>query len=339
VASIEKATAVADGDVSGRPTDIVITFDGSLDQSVPGRSLAAGDQIKVIFPPEFDLSDIDPAYPVADVPTPGQCVPNDLRCTTAVLLQGWPDQPPFPPAAHHTMSIDTAENAFILTAVQDIGPISAASPGIKQLFLIMNGVRNPEPDVYHIQVESQTGQDGAWETGSGMLKIVPRTRPSINITSVFVKALAGVLSGSPACGPGTLPPNPDNPIYQTTLAGEAAPFVWSFLLWGKNNDPLDDIGLSWVGANHARLVRGQKTVGHVFINTPSGAEGHGIEVNPYNCPTWFPGAPVIGPTFGIGPQAVGRLDLRFWAGSEPGEYTTTISMNGGNSVQMTVTAE
>lgn len=348
VDSIEKAPVIADGDVSGNSTDFVITLDGSQDHNIPGRKLAAGDQIKVIFPIEFDLGNIDPAYPLSDVPNPFPpvpplppmpCLPGNLQCTTAVMLQGWPQHPPFPPILFHTLSIDTVENAFIFTAVQDILPNPPASPGIKQLHLILNGVTNPEPGEYYIRVEAQTGTDGAWETGSGILKILPKSRPSVNVTSVFVKALAGLLPGGPACGPGTNPPNPHNPIYQTTTVGSEAPYVWSFLLWGARNEPLDDVSLVWVNPEHGLISRGNKTVGHVFIDAPPGAVDFGIVANPLGCPTLLPGAPVIAGTPGIGPQPVGRLDLQFWAGSEAGDYTTTISLNNGNSVQMVVTAE
>ena len=44
VASIEKAPVVADGDVSGKPTDYVITLDGSLDPYVTGRGLGLAQQ-------------------------------------------------------------------------------------------------------------------------------------------------------------------------------------------------------------------------------------------------------------------------------------------------------
>jgi hypothetical protein len=53
----------------------------------------------------------------------------------------------------------------------------------------------------------------------------------------------------------------------------------------------------------------------------------------------MPFAPVIAATPGIGPQPVGRLDLLFRAGTAAGRYTTTISMNNGNSVRMIVDAE
>lgn len=348
VASITKAPVIADGNVKRKPTDYVITFDGSLDPAVPGRTLAAGNIIKVIFPPEFDLSDIDTMYPLHDAPTPlppvmpldaNQCVPAYLTCTTAVILRGWPQDPYFPPALFHTLSIDTAENALIFTAVQDMGPTGPENPGIKQLHLILNGVRNPGFGLYQIRVEAQTGPGGAWEYGSGILGVINKTRPSINVTSVLVKALSGQLEGGPACGPGTNPPNADNPIYQTTAAGTAAPFPWTFLLWGWNNKPLTDGSLEWISANQAILKSRKRTVGFLFIDAPVGATGYGINVNPLNCPTLMGGAPVIAATPGIGPQPVGRLDMSFQTGDMPGTYTTTIVMKGGNVVQMFVTAE
>jgi hypothetical protein len=145
--------------------------------------------------------------------------------------------------------------------------------------------------------------------------------------------------GDPACGPGTNPPNLDNPIYQTTTVGSAAPFPWTFLLWGENNEPLSDVRLWWVSRKHALLLYGKKTIGHVYIDAPRRAKGYRIYTNPLGCPTLMGGAPVIAGTPGIGPQPVGRLDLLFRAGNTAGDYITTISMNNGNSVVMTVTAE
>ena len=346
VKSIEKAPVVADGDVAGMPTDYVINLKGSLGPFDPGRSLAAGDVIKVIFPPEFDLGNLNPAYPLLDAPTPlpplpvlsdNDCVPAYLTCTTAVVLRGWPQDPFFPPALFHTLSIDPVENALIITALKDMGPTETL-PGIKQIHLIFNGVTNPRPGKYRIRVEAQTGHGGAWETGSGLLRVIPRTRPSINITSVFVKALSGQL-GDPACGPGTNPPNPDNPIYQKTTVGSAAPYPWTFLLWGRNNEALTDVGLKWIRRNHALMHRGRQVIGHVYIDAPRHARGYGIDLNPLGCSTFMGGAPVIAGTPGIGPQPVGRLDLHFRAGNKPGIYTTIISLKKGNSVKMVVKAE
>ena len=347
VASIEKAPVIADGDVTGMPTDYVINFSGSLDHNVPGRSLAAGDVIKVIFPPDFDLGNVNPMYPLLDAPTPlppvaplqdNDCVPAYLTCTTAVILRGWPQDPYFPPALFHTLSIDLAENALVFTAKQDLVANPPVSPGIKQIHLILNGIYNPSPGNYRIRVEAQTGPGGSWETGSGLLKVVPRTRPSIGITSVFVKATSGQLPGGPACGPGTNPPNPDNPIYQEAAINATAPFDWTLLMWGAGNMPLSDVSLAWANPKHALLVRGGHTIGHLRIDAPKGASGFGITVNPLGCPTSMGGAPVIAGTPGIGPQPVGRMDLRFHTGDTAGTYTTEISLNNGNAIQLVVTA-
>jgi hypothetical protein len=340
VASIDKASVVPDGNVSGEAAVYVITLEGSLDPAVAGRGLAEGDQIKVVFPHDFDLGSLDPSYPLADVPTPAQpCLPSNLQCTTAVLLKGWPEEPYFLPASFTTLSIDPSENALVFTAVQDIIPNPPVSPGIKQLFLMLHGVRNPHPGQYPIRVEAQTGPGRTWETGSGLLEVVPDPQPSVQATSVLVKALSGLLPGGPACGPGTLPPNPDNPIFQKTSVESVAPFVWTFLVWGKDNEPLTDIWFNWVNADHAQVKQLNATIGHLFINAPPGASGYRIDVNPLGCPTMLGAAPVIGPTPGIGPDPAGRLDMRFTAGDLPGDYITTITLNNGNAISMIVTAE
>jgi len=348
VSSVQRAWVTSNGDVSGEPALWKIVLEGSKDPNVPGRSLMTGQEIRVIFPPELDLGNIGPSHPVADVPTPfppvpplppQPCVPTNFQCTTGLLLQGWPEHPLFPPVLYHSVSVDDAQNAFVFTAAQDILPDPPANPGIKELFLLLNGVQNPEPGEYPVRVEAQTGPSGSWESGTGIMKVRSRPRPSINATAVFVKALSGLLAGGPACGPGTLPPNPDNPVYQRTAVNSEAPFLWSFLLWGQNEEPLDDVDLAWVTDSHAHIVRGKSVVGHVFIDAPRDAEGFGVEVNPLGCPTYLPAAPVIGGTPGVGPQPVGRLDLRFWTGDKPGVYTTTLKMNNGNSEQMVVIAE
>ena len=257
-------------------------------------------------------------------------MPGNLQCTTAVVLKGWPQEPFFPPFLFHTHSIDVADNAFVFTAVQDM----VAAPGIKQLHLMLHGVNNPAPGHYLIRVEAQTGPGGSWESGSGMYQVVPRTRPSINPTSVFVKAW---LSG--ACGPGTLPPNPDNPIYQATAANSDVSKTHLQELSRKSIEALDNVTLEWVNPDHALLRRDGATIGHVSIDAPIGSTGYGIASNPLGCGSLMPFAPVIAATPGIGPQPVGRLDLLFRAGTVPGRYTTTISLNNGNSVQMIVDAE
>ncbi|MEL6948689.1 MAG: hypothetical protein AAGM16_01020 [Pseudomonadota bacterium] len=348
VASISNAPVVPDGDVAGSATDVLITLDGSLDPNVAGRSLLAGRTISVVFPPAFDLGNIDPAYPLNDVPfpfppvpplPPQPCVPGNLQCTTAVVLRGWPQDPLFPPRLFTTLQVDHARNALVFTAAQNI----EQSPGIKQLHLILNGVTNPAAGQYRIRVEAETGPNGSLETGEALLEIRERAAPSINITSVFVPALGGAEGDAePVCGPPLLPPLPNNPVYQTTATGEAAGRAWSFLLWGADREPLDNVSLEPFrdGIYLLRRDDGGRSgtvVGTVQVEAPPGATGQ--EVYQINCPSLMPAAPVIGATPGIGPQPVGRMDLRFVAGDVAGVYKARLSLREGNTVTMVVTAD
>ena len=313
IAGIAKAPVIRDGNVQDQPFDYVITLDRSLNPNVPGRSLAAGDTIKIHFPDAWDFSDLGD-YPVASPGSSSDCVPGNLVCSAAVLLQGWPQNPIGPP--NYSLSVEG--NTFVYTAINDIMPNGSGAPGIKQMHLILNGLTNPKPGHYRIRVEAQTGPGGSVETGSVLVHVLPKDRPSINVTSVFN------------------PPQPfPNTIYQEADTNAMAPLVWSFLLWGKNGVPLDDVWLNWTDADEAELRQDGKTVGHLYIDAPSGAGGQdGYVVDA----TGLPAAPVIGSTPGIGPQPVGLLQLQFMTGSEPGDYVTTLMLNGGNAVQMTVTA-
>ena len=313
VAGIAKAPVIRDGNVQGQPFDFVITLDRSLDPSVPGRSLATGDTIRIHFPDAWDLGDLG-GYPLAGVGSSPDCVPGNLVCTTAVLLQGWPQNPIGPP--NYTLSIEG--NTFVYTANNDIAPNGPGAPGIKQMHLIFNGLINPKPGHYRIRVEAQTGPGGGLETGSVLVQVVPNDRPSINVTSVF-----------------NPPPPFPNTIYQEAGTNAMAPLAWSFLVWGKMGAPLDDVWLNWADIDEAELKQGSRTVGHLYIDAPPGATGQDVYLVDS---TGLPAAPVIGATPGIGPQPVGRLQLQFMTGSEAGDYVTTLMLNGGNAVQMTVRA-
>ena len=331
VASIEKAPVIADGDVAGEPFDYVILFDRSQDPTVAGRGLASGHSIVVTFPDAFDLGNIDPAYPVADVPTPGSCVPGNLLCTTAVLLRGWPQDPYFPPAAFAGVSIDAAANAFVITARQDIAPQSETDPGIKGVHLILNGLTNPRPGRYRLEVAIQTDND-AFDYGSGELVVRKRLRPGIHETTVFAEGLA---SGS--CAPSN-PPNP-NTLFQRTATGAKAPLSWSLIAWDRDGSALGDLTPRRLSSNLWILKSGRRWVGYAYVDAPPYAHGVKIERNALGCPTEIGAAPIIGATPGIGPQPTGRLDLDFTAGNVAGVYTTTIGLFGGNTVRKVVIAE
>jgi hypothetical protein len=314
VTDISKAPVIMDGNVSGKPFDMVITLDGALDPSVPGRTLAAGGTIRITFPHAYDLGNLG-GFPLANAGSSPNCVPGNLICSTGVLLQGWPQNPVPPP--NYSLSIEG--NTLVYTALQDIVPNPPGAPGIKQMHMILNGLTNPKPGHYRIRVDAETGPGGSVESGSVLAHILPKQRPSINVTSVFTG----------------LPGPESNTIYQTTAVNTMAPLEWSFLVWGKKTAVLDDITLEWVEIDEAELRQSGRTVGHVYLDAPPGATGHDVYVTNS---TGLSAAPVIGGTPGIGPQPVGLLQLQFVAGSEAGEYVTTVMLNGGNSVQMRVAA-
>ena len=80
VSSVDNAPIVPAGTTAGSATDFVITLDTSLDPSVPGRTLLAGDTVKVTLPDAFINSDLVPQ--IQQVGSPG-CVPH-----TPDLLHG-----------------------------------------------------------------------------------------------------------------------------------------------------------------------------------------------------------------------------------------------------------
>ncbi|HBY99076.1 MAG: hypothetical protein M5U01_10900 [Ardenticatenaceae bacterium] len=310
VGSITRAPIVPDGDVAGAPTDLVLDLDTSLDPSVTGRSLLAGKTIKVILPEEFENTG---RLLTQDFFTSPTCVPGNLQCNSAILLQGWPQHPILPSVppgqglSRYSVTLE-GTHIMVITANVDLTPgAPLPGPGIKQIHLILNGFRNPAPGFYDIQVLAKTGADGAIETGLGRVQILPQIRPSINVTSFYNP-------GSP------------NTIYQETSPGELAPLPYDLLLWDRNGAPMEGVTLSMVNPTHGLLVQGENSVGQFFIDTPPGASGQEIF-------SAAPSVPVPAPVSGV-PTA--RLTAFFRAGSEVGEYGVTFELNGGNAVQMFV---
>jgi len=313
VASVTNAPVAPGGDVAGAATDVVINLDIDMDPAVPGRTLPAGRSIRVLLPLGFEF--VDPVnFPLADVFSAASCVPGNLQCTTAVLLQGWPQHPILPvapppgPPNQYSLSYDDQAHAIVYTALQDIVPgVPLAGPGIKQLHLILNGFLNPRrPGFYTIRVEAETGPGGSLEVGSGEIQILPHPRPHIGVTSAFVTA--------------------QNTIYQMTSPGNPTPLPYDFLLWDSDGAPFTEVTIEQVGPEHALLRKGARVVGHVFIDAPPGADGQSIVS--------------AGPSFAINAPVTGvptaRLTAMFTAGSLPGRYVLTFSLAGGDAVEMFV---
>ena len=313
VSEINKAPVTPDGNVAGAATDIVIDLDRSLDPAVEGRSLLAGCTIRLTLPNAF----VNTGLPVQDIFSSPTCAPGNFGCSSAILLQGWPQHPLLPvipppgPATQYALTLE-GTHTLVFTALVDVVPGNAApGPGLKQAHLLLFGFRNPEkPGFYPIDVNAQTGPECASETGVGTIHILPEIRPSVQVTSVFN-------------------PGAPNTIYQHAAPGGDAPLAWDLLVWARDGGPLDGVTINMVNNDHALLMQGERAVGHMRIDAPAGASGHGII-------DLGPSTVINAPVTGV-PTA--RLTAQFTAGSASGRYTATISLNGGNSINMFVDVE
>jgi hypothetical protein len=326
VASISKAPVTPDGDVAGAVTDFVINLAVDQDPSEPGLKLDAGESIRVVLPDAFVFTD-PKGRPITDLFGAKDCVPTMLKCSTGGLLQGWPQHPilpSFPPGKEpqYTFSYDEEANSVIFTAVKDIDGVPLPGPGIKAMHMLLLGFTNPkQPGYYPIRVSFHSVDGAERAAGVGKFMIRPAITPSINITSVFV----------PGDENGGNPPNP-NTIYQETTAGAITPMPWDFLIWDSNGNAYEGLEIVSESETGGSIVHNETKVGTVTISTPVGATGQGVSGGPS---VKIPGTPLIGSSFGA-PIPTGRLTAIFTAGSEPGRYFTTFTLDGGNSATMVV---
>jgi hypothetical protein len=311
VSSIVKAPITPDGDVAGAPTDLVINLDTSLDPDFNGRPLPFECSVRVTLPDAFRSGP-----PIQDVFTAG-CSPGNFQCTTAVFLQGWPQHPilphfPIPPlgvATEYALTQGANPNTLVFTALKDLvvpNPNPAGGPGLKQIHLI-NGFTNPRrPGLYPIYVDFTAGAGCTAESGVANVHIVT-IRPNVELTSAFNE-------------------DAPNTIYQQTTVNNDAPFTWDLLLWERNGAPMLGVNVEMAGSNFALLKKGENTVGNIRIHAPDGAEGLVAAVG-------GPSSEVNAPIKGV---PTGLLTVQFTAGSAPGSYTSTVTMDHGNALSMFV---
>jgi hypothetical protein len=310
VNSIIKAPIISDGTTAGHATDFVINLDTSLDPSTDGRTLLEGKTIRITLPASFQNTK-DYMFGGCGPPLYGK------PCNTAVLLQGWPQHPVGPPPVKYSFGYEEDTNTLVFTALVDLMPNAPMEPGIKQMHLVLFGFTNPRPGHYRVKVDAQTGPGGALETGWAKIHIIPKSRPSINVTST---------GGDNALPP---PQNTQNTIYQSTTVGNAAPLRYNFLLWDRKDKAFVGVDIDDIDGNGNYLFRkGNKVVGHVSIDAPEGATGQMLM-------SFGESVKASPPTIG-GPETTARWVGEFTAGSEPGRYTVTAKLNGGNEVEMFV---
>ena len=299
-ARVSKAYTSDEGYSVGQPTDVVFDLGMDLDPSVPGRTLKAGDSIRITLPEEFTNNGLPAA-------APSECDVAGGECNTVFLLQGWPDS--YFPTTDESYSVEMdGSHTFVITAATDLGP-SAGAPGIKQIHLLAPGFTNPdEYSEYRVQIEAETGPDGALESTLG--SFVPSEWYGFDLTS----SCAGPGDGAAHA----------TPIYQQTRVGESAEWPYDFLMWDSppsgwfgdiTLQPLASPGGTVVPEGPTILEAGGFTselyeLGPWWIEGPEGATGATVTAEPVE--------EVELPMTG---QSIPRLRVQFTAGDLPGRYT------------------
>ena len=121
VVATPKAPVVADGDVTGKPTDFNLVLDRSLDPQVAGRSLLQGKTIKVTLPDAFIRTEVPVKAP-----------------ESGALVKGWPQGG----LGGYTVTL-AGTHTVAFTATEDIVPSGADNPGIKVLHVRGRAFTNP----------------------------------------------------------------------------------------------------------------------------------------------------------------------------------------------------
>lgn len=320
VAEIVKAPVVPDGDVVSAPTDITINLAIDPDPQAPGLALEAGDRIRIALPDDIAMVDAE-EYPVSDFLSGPDCSVR-LKCSTVILLQGWPQHPilpSFPPGETpiYSLGYDGVIHAMTLDIHTPLAEAPLPGPGLKQIHLALLGFHNPEtPGDYPIEVDI-LGADGTKRvSGVGTFHVRPEVAPSLNVASIFDEN-------------GAEPPN-RNTIYQVTTPGQKTPLPWDFLVWGASGAALDGLQIAQDDESGGRLLHGNEVVGRFTIEAPEGAEGQRLDGGPAKL---LAKEPVFG-----GPFPTGHLTAHFTAGSVSGRYSVELALDNGDAVTMVVDA-
>lgn len=311
VVAAVKSPVVADGDVTGRPTDINLLLDRSLDPQVAGRGLLQGRTISITLPDAFVRTDVPVTVP-----------------ESGALVKGWPQGG----LDGYTVTL-AGTHTTVFTATRDIVPTDPDNPGIKVLHVRGRAFTNPAPGNYPIAVAAETGLGAAVETGSGVLAIRPAVVPSINptnalfaqpsnnnwqrvpvdtATSIPLDFLLFGADGLPLDGVGVVP----------TDRARFPRYTGGLLVRDTDGDGKLDPATDTV-------------VGGIIGAAPDGATGQRAA-----SPIGAPGRPVLSGQLARPDraQAPGIMRVLFHTGDRAGAYTPTFELAGGTAARMTVVA-
>ncbi len=312
VAAIVKSPVTSDGNVAGRPTDINVILDVSLDPQVLGKALLRGRTIKVTLPDGFKRN---PDVPIVDSKNQG------------FLVKGWPQGDVR--RGDYAVSLD-GERTQVFTAMDDITPGGPDEPGIKVVHLRGRAFINPPAGEYRVHIEAETGPNGVREIGDAMLTILPAIAPSINPSNALFA-------------------QPSNGTWQRTPLNSDNRLPFDFLLFNAQGERDNGVGViaaersrfpTYTGGLIVRDLNGDgvldaavdTVIGGVIGAAPPGAMGQQA-LTPLDPTTR---TPILSGQLrdAQGNPATGIMRVQYHTGNQPGEYMPTFELIDGNAVRM-----
>ncbi len=316
-----------DGNVAGRPTDLVFVMISDANPAAPGIAMRAGDVMRLDLPAEFARN-------------PQVGIMADAN-TNLVFTKGWP-QAGVKQDGQYAIGYDAASNSMIIKAVGDIGSDGDNAPGIKAIHLRGNTFLNPGPGTYPATLSHLSASGQSMTTWTGSIKVLA-SAPSARLAPTNFHLAPGA-----------------NSDYQQTTTGQLAPHPLGVLLWGAGGVPMDHVGVAPRDLTRfARYTGGllvqdvnrdkvldpavDKVVGGIIGAAPKGAKGQSA-----TSPVGADGKPVLSgeimrgsgfpAAMGGGKPNPGLLTIAFRAGDTVGTYSPTVEVLGGNSYTFTVQA-
>lgn len=295
--SVAKAPPAPDGTDAGSVTDMTITF-RNPDPAVPGIEIKKHGTIRVTLPDGF----VNTGLPVVGVGGVPGCAPPVVQgCSTAVVLQGWPQSALIP-----MVSFEAATNTFVLTAPADWTPGGLAAPGPKQIHLIAFGFVNPQrPGNHRVHVSIQPDPND------------PTTMNGTGTVRILAKPEATIVPNSQANTP---PPFP-NTLYQQVTAGDES-LTMRFFMWDRSGDAIVGADIVMNGRVGDIIDNTGRRIGQVRVSPPPGARDFAIVTD---------GPSTMAPAFVSGINT-GVLDVRLRTdAASTGDYEVTFRLLNGNS--------
>lgn len=281
------------GRTPGARTDFIVGL-ADFDPSVPGIGMAEGGTIRITLPDDFQNTGRD----VVGVGGKAGCMPPAVRgCSTAVIVQGWPQSPVAPLPA---VELEASTNTIVVTAAKAWPAGGFDAPGPKAVHLMLFGFKNPTAlGDYEITVEVQPDPASSdTMTGTG---------------TVTIGYTTPVLAPNSQATPSPIPFA--NTLYQRVGAGDEA-LPMAFYMWDRSARAIVGAQMEMTSLDEGLITDASgNAIGSITITAPAGAAGYALmpQGPSEEAAAFVTGNPVgrLVAGFKTAPGATGMYELRF----------------------------